>query len=195
MLMKSENILSSDDVLKILIEDLKLDPKRVGRNFFFLCPFQEEKTPSFSFEPVKNIFFCFSCNFKSRDVFGLLSSYKNITREEAIKEISKKGYFPENLIGNFIKKETEEDRFKKFLFLVNEIYQYNLFTEKGEKSLDYLLNKRKISLELIKKFSLGCTANNRQISDLLFDSKDKKREENIFLVKSNLINHRDSNNV
>jgi len=60
--MKYEDLISSGDIFNLLNNKLNLNLKSKGNSIFFNCPFHIDKKPSFSFEPIKKIFKCFSCN-------------------------------------------------------------------------------------------------------------------------------------
>lgn len=67
--MKYKELLNTNEVLRLLTEQLNFVPKQMGKSVFFLCPFHDDKNPSLSFEPHRKIFTCFSCGFKARDIF------------------------------------------------------------------------------------------------------------------------------
>ncbi|RHZ35699.1 toprim domain-containing protein [endosymbiont GvMRE of Glomus versiforme] len=181
--MNYKDLLNANDILHLLTNKLNFIPKQKGRSIFFLCPFHADKNPSLSFEPHWKIFTCFSCGFKANNIFIFWAKYKNpnLINEEELKEfeikktlveISKLGYFSkEELQIIEQKKEENKDRLSELFSLVKDVYQHNLFTRSGEKVLDYLQNKRQIDRKLIGKFFLGCSINNKQISNLLFLQK------------------------
>ncbi|MBF8301860.1 MAG: dnaG, partial [Candidatus Dadabacteria bacterium] len=65
-----------------------LSLKRSGRSYVGLCPFHDEKTPSFHVNDEKGVFHCFGCG-AGGDVFGFVMRYKNLTFAEAVAELSK----------------------------------------------------------------------------------------------------------
>lgn len=161
-MIKYKDLLNTNEILNLLINELNFIPKNVGKSIFFICPFHQDKKPSLSFEPNKKIFTCFSCNFKSSNIFSFWSSYKKITLKESLKEISKLGYFPylkidENLIN--------EEKNLNLNYLISNIYQHNLFTKKGEFCLKYLDN-RGIDKKSIENFSLGCSIHRKQLTNI-----------------------------
>jgi DNA primase len=81
-----------EKVIKILERELRMKPKKIGTNFFFVCPFHNDKNPSLGFE-TKNMFFnCFGCNFKAKNVYDFWSKYKRISFDETLDEFINLGY-------------------------------------------------------------------------------------------------------
>ena len=129
--------------------------KKTGRNFKALCPFHQEKTPSFIVSPERQIWHCFGACNDGGDVIKFLMKWKNITFYEAIRELAIK-------TGIQIKKIDFEDKLwekKKRFLAMNQIaadfFQFVLLkTDYGKKALNYLF-ERKIKTATIKTFSLG----------------------------------------
>jgi len=129
--------------------------KKSGRNFKALCPFHQEKTPSFIVSPERQIWHCFGACQEGGDVIKFLMKWENITFYEALKELADK-------LGIKLKKIDFEDRVwkkKEKLFTINslaaEFYHYLLTKHKiGEKALDYL-KRRKINPKMVDVFTLG----------------------------------------
>jgi len=129
--------------------------KKTGRNFKALCPFHQEKTPSFIVSPERQIWRCFGACNEGGDVIKFLMKWENLTFFEALKELAKK-------LGVQIKKVDFEDKVwqkkKRFLEmnqLTASFFQHVLWkTDFGKKALDYLY-QRKIKDPIIKKFGLG----------------------------------------
>jgi DNA primase len=132
-----------------------IDLKKSGRNFKALCPFHQEKTPSFIISPERQIWHCFGACQEGGDAIKFLMKWENITFYEALKELAEK-------LGIKLKKFDFEDRAwkkKERLFtinsLANEFYHYLLTKHKiGRKALDYLKN-RKTNRKIIDTFNLG----------------------------------------
>jgi DNA primase len=129
-----------------------VDLKRRGVNYFGLCPFHGEKTPSFSVAPAKQIYHCFGCG-SGGNVFSFLMEYQKITFPEAIKSLADRYNIP-------IDYEEADGTSELFsvLYELHEIavnlYQQNLFSQKGEKALDYLKG-RGLTEDIIKQFKIG----------------------------------------
>jgi DNA primase len=62
--------METKEILKILTKELGIKGVEKGKNFFFVCPFHNDKNPSLSFEKNEQFFKCFSCDFKSKDIFN-----------------------------------------------------------------------------------------------------------------------------
>ncbi|MCI0454853.1 MAG: DNA primase [Candidatus Dadabacteria bacterium] len=128
--------------------------KRSGRSYVGLCPFHEEKTPSFHVNDEKEIFHCFGCG-AGGDIFGFIMRYKNLTFPEAVRELSERAGI------KFEKTYKDKDRQarKDILFKLNKIvsnfYHKSLVeSEEGGAARDYL-RKRGLTLDLAREFQLG----------------------------------------
>ena len=122
-----------------------------GKNFMGLCPFHQEKTPSFSVSPEKNIAKCMSCG-EGGNPINFLRKIKNISLDEAVSILAERA-------GIEIKQvKKQKDPFEKDYLLMKEVanfYQFNLLnSEKGQEALNYLY-KRHMTDETIKHFMLG----------------------------------------
>lgn len=149
--------------------------KKTGRNFKAVCPFHQEKTPSFVVSPERQIWHCFGACQDGGDVIKFLMKWENITFFEALKELAEK-------TGVQLKKVSFEDavwKKKERLFVMNdlsaEFFEYILNKTKfGEKALEYL-RSRGINLQVTKKFQLGYAPNSW--NSLLQFLKRKKYQE------------------
>ncbi len=122
-----------------------------GKNFMGLCPFHQEKTPSFSVSPEKNIAKCMSCG-EGGSPINFYKKIKNISFEESAAMLAERA-------GIKIKTAKKQvDPFEKSYALMREVanfYQFNLLnSEKGQEALNYLL-QRQMTDESIKHFKLG----------------------------------------
>jgi len=172
--MRYKDLLNTNDILHLLVNKLNFVPKQMGRSIFFLCPFHPDKNPSLSFEPQKKIFTCFSRGcLKASDIFNFWAQYHKISLEESLEEIGRLGYFSLSLLQEKKRQERKvKDKTFYLLSLIADIYQHNLLTQPGREVLNYLKSERQINSELINHFSLGCSINNRQITNLLFQSEN-----------------------
>lgn len=138
--------------------------KRRGANFTGLCPFHNEKTPSFSVNPARNIFKCFGCG-KGGDPITFVMEHESIGYPEALRYIAKK--------YNIAIEETEvskeyiaEKQLNDALYLINEralkFYQEQLFeTDKGKSIGLQYFKERGFREETIRKWGLGFSSENR----------------------------------
>lgn len=160
--------------------------KKAGKNFKAVCPFHNEKTPSFIVSPERQIWHCFGACGEGGDIFKFLMKWENITFVEALKELAKK-------TGVVLKKISFEDkiwkkkeRFLNMNFLAAEFFAYLLNNDKyGDKAMSYL-KSRGISKSIIKKFQLGYAPQSWDSLRLFLKKKsysDEEMFENGLLVK------------
>ncbi len=140
-----------------VIEDF-LNLKRRGVNLIGLCPFHDEKTPSFVVSPAKNIYKCFGCG-KAGDAITFIKDYEGMSYLEAIKYLAKK-YNIEIEEKEYTEEEKSTIELKDSLYIINEFaqnyYEEQLFmTDKGKSiGLGYF-KKRGFRENTIKNFQLG----------------------------------------
>lgn len=153
--------------------------KKAGRNFKAICPFHQEKTPSFVISPERQIWHCFGSCGEGGDIFKFLMKWENITFVEALRELADKA-------GVKIQRLDFEDRIwnkKERLMQINhfatEYFTYVLHKTKfGQKALDYL-EGRQINPKIIETFQLGYAPSSW--NSLLSYIKKKKFEMNELL--------------
>ncbi|MGM7721090.1 DNA primase [Metabacillus sp. Hm71] len=149
-----EKIQRTSDIVDVISEYVQL--KKQGRNYFGLCPFHGEKSPSFSVSADKQIFHCFGCG-AGGNVFSFLMQHEGYSFIEAAQHLADKANIelpaiaPEQ--GRTVSKDAEKmieahELLKKFYhhLLVN--------TKEGQPALDYLLN-RGFTKEIIDSFEIG----------------------------------------
>lgn len=129
--------------------------KKAGRNFKAVCPFHQEKTPSFVISPDRQIWHCFGACQEGGDVIKFLMKWDNLTFGESVKELAQKAGI--KLAISSI--EDEKWRQKERLYQVNNLaaqyFRYVLTdTTVGKKARDYL-KERSIRTEIAKKFQIG----------------------------------------
>jgi DNA primase len=151
---KIEEIKSRVDIVELASEYLTL--KKAGRNFIGLCPFHQEKTPSFTVNRDKQIFYCFGCG-EGGNVITFLMKIADKTFPEAIKVLAEKTgvVLPPMLSG---KEGRQKDSLKESIINLNlraaQHFSRNLSSPIGKVAREYLQN-RSISEETIKQFRLG----------------------------------------
>ncbi len=147
-----EQVRSANDIVSVIGEYVSL--KKKGRNYFGLCPFHAEKTPSFSVNAEKQIFHCFGCG-EGGNVVSFLMTHDKLGFVEAIKLLARR--------ANIRLPQKEYDR--KNLELLDRLYYANQMaasyfiwnlnrSAEGKIALKYL-DKRKVSKDAIKEFQLG----------------------------------------
>ncbi len=168
-----DEIKSRLDIVDVISEYLHL--KKTGANFKGLCPFHDEKTPSFTVSPSKQFYYCFGCG-ESGDVISFLKKIENISFQEALKTLSEKAgvkFDPKSFDG----KDEESELRSRLLAILNsarEIYAETLL--ESTEAMDYLLNERSLSMEIIERFSLGYAPDTRDylLKRLLARGYDEK---------------------
>lgn len=148
-----EEIRSRCDIVDIISEYVSLKP--AGKGFKALCPFHEEKTPSFMVSPEKQLFHCFGCG-EGGNVFNFVMKFEKVDFFEAVKMLAKKAGVTlptDEKKENFLYRQKE--RLYKLNSLVVNYYRECLFrTLRGKKIIDYL-KKRGINDKTIEQYRLG----------------------------------------
>ena len=130
--------------------------KKRGQNYFGLCPFHNEKTPSFSVAPAKEIFHCFGCN-AGGNVFHFLMEYEKMTFVEAVKSLGTR-YGIDVKLGEDDRDHDELQRIRDFHTKTTDFFQDFLNKPSGDIVREYLKN-RDISKNTIEEFQLGFAPN------------------------------------
>lgn len=149
-----EEIRRRTDIVSLIGEYVAL--KKAGRNYLGLCPFHQEKTPSFNVSPDKQIFYCYGCS-EGGDVFSFLMKLNHLTFPEALRQLAGK-------VGVVIPERTLSPQEKERYSLGEQIRRVNglaagyfcgvLQSPAGEKARAYL-ESRGISAEAIRTFRIG----------------------------------------
>jgi DNA primase len=151
---KIEEIKSRIDIIELASEYVTL--KKAGRNFTGLCPFHQEKTPSFTVNREKQIFYCFGCG-EGGNAITLLMKIANMTFPEAVKALAEKTgvVLPLRSVN---KDGSQKDSLREEITNLNlkaaQQFSRNLFSPAGKVAREYL-QSRGISDESIKQFRLG----------------------------------------
>lgn len=150
------NILSAARIEEVIADFVSL--KRRGTNFIGLCPFHNEKTPSFTVSPAKGIFKCFGCG-KAGSTVNFLMEHEHYTYPEALRFLAKR-YHIEIAEEEQTPEKIQEQNEKETLFLLNQFaqkyFEQTLFeTEDGKAIGLTYLQERGFREEYIRKFQLG----------------------------------------
>ncbi|MCH1624965.1 DNA primase [Ferdinandcohnia quinoae] len=148
-----EKIRLSVDIVDVISEYVQL--KKQGRNYFGLCPFHGENTPSFSVSPDKQIFHCFGCG-AGGNVFSFLMDIEGYTFSEAAINLANKVNID---LQSYSAQPTEKHNDASTMITAHELlkkfYHHLLLnTKEGQHALDYLTN-RGFTREIIEKFEIG----------------------------------------
>ena len=159
-----EEVRARNDIVDVISSYVHLQKK--GSNYFGLCPFHNEKSPSFSVSPQKQIYYCFGCG-AGGNVISFIQNYENYTFPEAVKLLAERAgiTLPEVTYSEEARKRED---LKTELLKVNKeagkFYYYQLRNESGKTAMQYLKN-RGLEDETIRKFGLGFA---RTGQDLLY---------------------------
>ena len=163
-----EQVRQAADIIEVVSNYVEL--KQRGRNFFGLCPFHNEKTPSFSVNPEKQIYKCFGCG-SGGGAINFIMGIENLEFPDAIKHLAQSFNIVLDIKGGDSKKFADT---KSQLLAIHQIttnyYQKILKTENGEKALNYL-KERGLSEKIIDDFKIGFSPNSR--NDLLKILRDE----------------------
>ena len=149
-----EDIQNKNDIVDIVSGYVKLQKR--GGTYFGLCPFHNEKSPSFSVSPNKQMFYCFGCGVGG-SVYTFLMKYENATFQEAIKMLADRAgvELPQIEMSESDKRKRD---LKNTLLEINKVaaryYFYQLKGEKGQIGRDYF-DRRQLSEDTIVRFGLG----------------------------------------
>lgn len=149
-----EEIRSRNDIIDVISGYVKL--KRQGATYFGLCPFHNEKSPSFSVTPGKQMYYCFGCG-EGGNVYSFIMKYENYTFLEAVKMLADRAgiQLPET---EYTEEEKRKADLKAALLGINKqaaLYFHHLLkSEKGKTGLDYF-SSRGLDHETIVRFGLG----------------------------------------
>ena len=176
-----EEVRSRNDIVDIISQYVTL--KRKGRNFFGLCPFHNEKSPSFSVSPDKQIFKCFGCG-KGGNVFHFLMNAENISFVEAVQILAERVNI--ELPKNSGDEDEKQVQLKNEVYKVNEaaaiFYHETLYKPISKIAQEYV-KKRKLGNNTLKAFLIGYAPMNNE----LFNHLKSKGFSYEAMLASNLI--------
>ena len=160
----TERIKAANPIADVIGEYVTL--KRTGRDYVGLCPFHNEKTPSFHVHPDKEYFYCFGCQ-AGGDVITFIMRYQNLDYMETMRLLADRGNIEMPTESNNFTYETGQGSKrhrvtladKKRVFEMNreaaKFYYRQLFTEDGKRCLHYLIDVRGLTAETIKHYGMG----------------------------------------
>lgn len=152
------------DIVEIISNYIPLTQR--GKNYFGVCPFHDDHSPSMSVSKEKQIFTCFSCG-ATGNVFTFVADYEHIGFYDAVRMLGNKvGY---NLGNSKITKNKNDEAYNIYK-LSTKFYQNNLNTNLGKNAMEYL-EKRKIDKETIKKFQIGLSIPKLSLTDYLLNKQ------------------------
>ncbi len=178
-----EEVRTRNDIVDLISGYVKL--QRRGSSYFGLCPFHNEKSPSFSVSPGKQMYYCFGCG-AGGNVFTFLMEYENYSFPEAVKALADRAgvALPEMEYSQEARRARDE---KNAVLEVNreaaKYYYYLLRTPEGAPGMEYL-KKRGLTAETMQRFGLGYAG---RYSDGLYRYLKKKGISDELLKKSGLM--------
>ena len=144
-----EDIRQNNDIVNIISQYVHLTRK--GRNYFGLCPFHNEKSPSFSVSPDRQIFHCFGCGVGG-NVYTFLMKIEGITFREALENLAEKANI------QLPKLDNAREELKAKVYKVNEFtaeyYHKNLYQPTAKIAQEYV-KKRKMNQETLEAYKIG----------------------------------------
>ncbi len=174
-----EEIRSNNDIVDVISQYVTL--KRSGRNFFGICPFHKEKSPSFAVSPDKQIFHCFGCG-AGGNVIHFVSKIESLNFRETIELLAERARIELPTLEN-----SEDDktmRLKARVYEINQIaaefYHENLYKPTSKPAQEYI-KKRKLDNNTLKAFLIGYAGNFDELYRML---KEKGYTEEEMLASS-----------
>ena len=171
-----EEVRMKNDIVDVISGYVKLQKK--GASHFGLCPFHNEKSPSFSVSGAKQMYYCFGCG-AGGNVFTFIMNYENYTFGEAIKMLAERAgvNLPEvEYSEEMRKKENHRARLVEANKEAAKYFYYQLRAKQGEIGYRYL-SSRQLSVDTMKKFGLGFA--NKTSDDLTKYLKQKGFDERL----------------
>ena len=170
------------DIVDVISTYIPLTKK--GRNYFGLCPFHDDHTPSLSVSSEKQIYKCFVCG-EGGNVFDFVKNYEHISFIDAVTTLAK-------TVGMDmgIHEKSKPDINNKYYELMDtacKFYQNNLLSKEGTLAREYL-KKRQLTKEIISEFQIGLALNKHDILTNLLIKKGASLEE-LNLIDLSNTNH------
>ena len=149
------------DIVEVIGSYINLAPQ--GKNYFGICPFHNDHSPSLSVSREKQIYKCFTC-LASGNVFTFVQNYENISFIEAVKKVADKINYKLDIKDKIVNKNS---KYYELMDLSNKIFVNNLNSNLGLKAKEYLINERHLSEDAIKEFNIGLALNDNNLNKLL----------------------------
>lgn len=181
-----DEIRSKNDIVDIISQYVIL--KRSGRNFFGLCPFHKEKSPSFSVSPDKQIFHCFGCGVGG-NVFHFVEKIENLSFIETLEMLADRVGINLPTINNNV--DDKLIKLKSRVYDINEttakFYHENLYKPTSKEAQNYI-KKRKLDNKTLKNFLIGYSGT---FNELYIHLKEKGFSDEEILASS-LVNRNEN---
>lgn len=179
-----EEVRMKNDIVDVISGYVKLQKK--GANYFGLCPFHSEKSPSFSVSPGKQMYYCFGCG-AGGNVLTFVMEYENYTFQEALHHLADRAGV--NLPKmEYSKEAREQAEYRARLLEVNKLaanyFYYQLRHPQGRVGYEYFHDKRGLSDDAIVRFGLGYA---NKTSDDMYRFLKEKGYSDSFLKETGLV--------
>ncbi len=181
-----EEIRTNNDIVDVISKYVTL--KRSGRNFFGLCPFHKEKSPSFAVSPDKQIFHCFGCG-AGGNVIHFISKIEGLDFKDTLELLANRANIELPTLKN--SEDDKTARLKSKVYEINKIaaefYHENLYKPTSKMAQEYI-KKRKLDNRTLKAFLIGYAGNFNELY-LLLKQKGFTEEE---MLASSLVKRTDN---
>lgn len=152
-----EEVKQRIDIVDLISERVVL--KKRGREYVGLCPFHEEKSPSFTVSPAKQMYYCFGCGAGGNGIKFLMEVGKQ-SFSEVVFDLARRYQIPIKTLAVEQRQELEQklslkEQLYEIMAVAVSFYQHALSQPQGEKALDYLKVQRQLTAETIANFQLG----------------------------------------
>ncbi|MDB9420052.1 DNA primase [Microcystis aeruginosa CS-563/04] len=152
-----EEVKQRIDIVDLISERVVL--KKRGREYVGLCPFHEEKSPSFTVSPAKQMYYCFGCGAGGNGIKFLMEVGKQ-SFSEVVFDLARRYQIPIKTLAVEQRQELEQqlslkEQLYEIMAVAVSFYQHALSQPQGEKALDYLKVQRQLTAETIATFQLG----------------------------------------
>ncbi len=181
-----EEVRQNNDIVDIISQYVHLTRK--GRNYFGLCPFHSEKSPSFSVSPDRQIFHCFGCGVGG-NVYTFLMKIEGITFKEALEQLAERANIQLPKLEN--NADTAKEELKAKVYKVNEFtaefYHQNLYKPTSKIGQEYV-KKRKMNKETLEAYRIGFSGKFDELYKALKAQGFGEKE----ILESGLVNKNDN---
>ena len=181
-----DEVRQSNDIVDVISQYMYL--KRSGRNYFGLCPFHNEKSPSFSVSPDKQIFHCFGCGVGG-NVISFIMKIEGCGFVEAIQILAEKANIQLPTLENNVDSQREELKAK--VYKVNEFtadfYHKNLYTPNAKIGQEYV-KKRMLTNDTLENYKIGFSGRFNELYMALKHNGFGDQE----ILESGLVNRNDN---
>lgn len=177
-----DDIRNSNDIVDVISQYVVL--KRSGRNFFGLCPFHKEKSPSFSVSPDKQIFHCFGCGVGG-NVIHFVSKIEALDFRQTLELLAERVGITLPTLENGI--DSEKLRIKEKVYQINKLaanYYHECLYQSMAKTAQEYVKKRKLDNHTLQTFSIGYAPGR----DMLYRKLKEEGFQEVEILASSLVN-------